>query len=89
MMSHLLHREEGQEGEEEPVDPLRPTREKERTHSKTKKTRRERRHAERGAETTSQASPSVAEQQQQVGEEQEMQVTSDVTKSRSLRNSMQ
>lgn len=72
-MFPLLHREEG---EEEPVDPLRAAREKERTHSKTKKTRRERRHAERGAESAAQASPLVAEQEQQAGEkEQSMQVS--------------
>lgn len=72
-MLPLLHREEG---EEEPVDPLRPARERERTHSKTKKTRRDRRHAERAAESAAQASPLVAEQEQQAGEkEQPMQVT--------------
>lgn len=69
----FLHREEG---EEEPVDPLGAAREKERTHSKTKKSRRERRHAESGAESATQASPLVAEHEEQAGEkEQPMQVT--------------
>lgn len=67
-MLPFLHREAG---EEDPVDPLGTAREKERTHGKTKKSRRERRHAERGAQSVTEASPSVAEQ------EQPMQVTNE------------
>ncbi|KAG7220397.1 hypothetical protein INR49_018235 [Caranx melampygus] len=52
--------EEGQEGEEGPVNPQPRIKEKDRPHSKTKKARRERRHAEKGAESTSSATPPTA-----------------------------
>lgn len=75
-MPSIQHREEGQEGEEAPVTPQPRIKEKDRPHSKTKKARRERRHAERGAESTSSATPPTAALQPR--EEAETQVRTGV-----------